>query len=53
MPAREMDVRINNIKVRGTVELVEKPSPTNNYTAIVRIRDPQRDAADYEFELIW
>lgn len=53
MPAREMDVRINKIRVRGTVELVEKPSPSNNYTAIVRIRDPQRDAADYEFELIW
>jgi len=53
MPAREMDVRINNIKVRGTVELVEKPMPSNNFTAIVRIRDPQRDAADYEFELIW
>lgn len=53
MPAREMDVRINNIKVRGTVELVEKPTPSNNFTAIVRIRDPQRDAADYEFELIW
>ncbi|QQS45057.1 MAG: RICIN domain-containing protein [Acidobacteriota bacterium] len=53
MPAREMDVRINNIKVRGTVELVEKPMPSNNFTAIVRIKDPQRDAADYEFELIW
>jgi hypothetical protein len=53
MPARELDLKIENRKVRGTVEVVEKPSPSNNYTAIIRVRDPQGDAADYEFELIW
>ncbi|MDX2033212.1 MAG: RICIN domain-containing protein [Blastocatellia bacterium] len=53
MPARELDVRVQNRKVRGSVVVVEKPSPANNFTAVIRITDPQRDAADYEFELIW
>jgi hypothetical protein len=53
MPARELELRIENKKVRGSVEVVEKPSPSNNYTALIRVRDPQKDAADYEFELSW
>jgi hypothetical protein len=53
MPARSLDVRIQNKKVRGSVTLVEKPSPANNFTAVIRISDPSKDAADYEFELIW
>lgn len=53
MPARELDVRIQNRKVRGSVVVVERPSPMNNFTAVIRISDPQKNAADYEFELIW
>lgn len=53
MPARELDLRIENKKVRGTVEVVERPSAGNGYTAVIRIRDSERDAADYEFILIW
>lgn len=53
MPARELNLKVTNKKVRGTVELVERPSAGNGYTTVLRIRDPQRDAADYEFELIW
>jgi hypothetical protein len=53
MPARELELRIENRKVRGSAEIVEKPAYSNNYTAVIRIRDPQKDAADYEFELVW
>jgi len=53
MPARELELRIEKKKVRGSVEIVEKPSYSNNYTAVLRIRDPQKDAADYEVEVIW
>ncbi|MBL8186730.1 MAG: RICIN domain-containing protein [Acidobacteria bacterium] len=53
MPARELTLRIENKKVRGTVEVVERPTAANGYTAVIRVRDPQRDAADYEFVLIW
>lgn len=53
MPARELELRIENKKVRGKVEIVERPSFANNFTAVIRITDPQKDAADYEFILIW
>lgn len=53
MPARELSLRTENKKVRGSVEIVENPTAANGYKAVIRIRDPQSDAADYEFELIW
>ncbi len=53
MPARQLSLRIEKKKVRGTIEVVESPSAANGYMAVLRIRDPQRNAADYEFELIW
>jgi Ricin-type beta-trefoil lectin domain-like len=53
MPDRELELRIQNKKVRGAVSLIERPSAANQFTAVIRITDPQKDAADYEFELIW
>ena len=53
MPARELDLRIQTRKARGTVLVVEKPSPANNFTALIRVSDPAKDAADYEFDVIW
>lgn len=53
MPSRELNLRVENKKARGTIELIERPSAANGYMAVLRIRDPQRSAADYEFELIW
>ncbi|MFN0109835.1 MAG: RICIN domain-containing protein [Blastocatellia bacterium] len=53
MPARELNLKVEKKKVRGSVELTERPTAANGYTAVLRIRDTQRDAADYEFELIW
>lgn len=53
LPAREVTLRLRNIKVRGAVEIVEQPTLSNGWTAVIRIRDPQGDAADYEFELSW
>jgi len=53
LPARELEVRVENKKVRGSIEVVERPTAANGYAVVLRIRDPQRDAADYEFDLIW
>ena len=54
LPLRTMEVRIRNIKkVKGTVELVEAPSAANNFTAVIRIRNNEKDSADYEFEVSW
>lgn len=38
---------------RGTVRVVQQPGPFNNYTAVVRIHDPQPGADHYRFRLEW
>ncbi len=38
---------------RGSVRVVQQPSPFNNFTAVVRIHDPQPGAAHYRFRLEW
>jgi hypothetical protein len=53
LPDREVRVSLDDIDGRGEVELVEQPSPANNWTAKVRIRDPQGGAGDYAFSLFW
>jgi hypothetical protein len=53
LPRSNVQVRLNKIRGRGTVELVEQPSSYNNFTAVVLIDDPDGGQDDYEFELIW
>jgi hypothetical protein len=38
---------------RGSVELVQQPSTSNSFTAVVTIRDDEPGADFYEFELTW
>jgi hypothetical protein len=42
-----------DVSGRGEIELVEKPWEGNDYTAVVRIVDPQRGSAPYSFRLVW
>jgi hypothetical protein len=53
MPTRDVRVMLDNVEGRGTVDVVEHPSPQNNYTAKVRIRDGEGGADDYAFSLFW
>ncbi len=53
LPRAAINVNLGNVQGRGTVELVEQPSASNNYTAAVRISDPQAGADFYSFELTW
>ena len=53
LPHREVNLRINQRRGRGAVEVIERPSFANNFTALIRIRDEKGGADDYEFELIW
>ena len=54
MPVRTLEVRIRNIKkVKGYVEVAEQPTAANNFTAVIRIRNNEKDSADYEFEVSW
>ena len=38
---------------RGTVRVVQQPRSSNDYTAVVRIHDPQPGAGHYRFQLEW
>ncbi len=38
---------------RGSVRVVQQPRPFNNFTAIVRIHDPQPGSSHYRFRLNW
>lgn len=53
LPRREVNLSLDRRKVRGSIEIIERPSPANNYTLVIEIRDPQGGAADYEFDLRW
>ncbi len=50
----ERSVFINVTKRgRGMVRVIQQPGPFNNYTAVVRIHDPQPGAGHYRFRLEW
>ena len=53
LPPRRVNVTLQVKKGRGEVVIEQQPSRENDYTAIVRIRDPKGGASDYEFELAW
>ena len=38
---------------RGQVRIIQQPGPDNDFTAKVRIHDPQPGRAHYEFDLAW
>ena len=53
LPARDVEVRLEQSEGRGEIRLVEQPSERNQYTARVLIRDPQSGSGEYSFALIW
>jgi hypothetical protein len=53
LPPRRVNVRLQKIRGRGEIFIEQQPSRENDYTAVVRIRDPKGGPADYEFELSW
>ncbi len=38
---------------RGTIMVLEQPSPANDFTAVVRVRDPRAGRGHYTFDLTW
>lgn len=50
---RRSNVTLMKRRGRGEVFVEQQPSRSNDYTAVIRIRDPKGGADDYEFELAW
>jgi hypothetical protein len=53
MPSRRLNVRLNKLRGRGDVLIVQQPSRDNDFTTVIEIRDPNRGPSDYEFEISW
>lgn len=53
LPRRRVNVSATKISGRGDVQVLQQPSRTNDYTAVVQIRDPKGEAREYEIEVSW
>jgi hypothetical protein len=53
MPRRAVNVMLEDVQGRGRVEIAEQPDSSNNFTAKVRIVDPQAGAGAYSFTMAW
>jgi hypothetical protein len=53
LPSRRVNVRLVVKKGRGEVYIEQQPSRDNDFSAVIRIKDPRGGASDYEFELSW
>ena len=53
LPNRRVNVTLNVKKSRGTVFIEQQPSRDNNFSVVVRVKDPRGGASEYEFELVW
>ena len=53
LPDRRVTVRLTAKRGRGEIFIEQQPSRENDFTAVVRIRDPKGGASEYEFELQW
>lgn len=53
LPREEGFVSVTQRNGRGTVTVIEQPTARNNYTAVIRVRDPQGGASTYDFDVMW
>ncbi len=53
LPRRPVLVTLRDWDGRGEVRVVQQPRPDNDFTAAVRIHDPQPGQGHYRFTLAW
>jgi hypothetical protein len=53
LPPRRVTVRLTQKRGRGEIFIEQQPSRENDFTAVIRIKDPRGGASEYEFELTW
>lgn len=53
LPNRDVTVTLDQQSGRGQVSVVQQPTAWNNYTAIIRIYDPQGGASFYDLTAFW
>jgi len=53
LPRRDVQVVVSDESGRGTVSVVQQPSSSNGYTAVIRVYDPRPGYGDYRFDVSW
>lgn len=53
LPSRPLTVRLENVDGPGTIEIVQQPAEANNFTAVVRVSNPNPGRAEFRFTLAW
>lgn len=53
LPQRRVELGLRKLDGRGSLEVVQHPSPDNGFTAVIRISDTKHGQDKYEFELVW
>jgi hypothetical protein len=53
LPDRDLTISVDRHSGRGNVQVVQQPSAWNNYTAVIRIYDPQGGASFYDLSAYW
>lgn len=53
LPNRNVWVNVDKKRGRGNVEVIQQPSRSNDYTAIIQISDRDGGARDYQLEIYW
>jgi hypothetical protein len=53
LPLHRLHVVLDHPEGRGKIRLVQQPGRDNNFTAIIRIKDPQPGRGHYAFTLRW
>jgi hypothetical protein len=53
LPNRRVTVRLTEKRGRGEIFIEQQPTRDNDFTAVVRIKDPRGGASEYAFTLEW
>jgi hypothetical protein len=53
LPNRRVTVRLTQKHGRGDVFIEQQPTRENDFTAVIRIKDPKGGASQYDFTLEW
>lgn len=53
LPDAEVAVGVNKKEGRGTVEVIQQPNESNDFTAVIEIKDTKGGAKEYQLEIFW
>ena len=53
LPARDVTLRVIQRQGRGTVVIEQQPSSGNNWTAVIRVNDPEGGYGHYDFDVVF